>query len=433
MRDAVSEKVWSLYLIRCGDETLYCGISDDVPARFKAHQAGRGAKYTRGRGPLALVYQEVCGTHSQALRRECQVKKLSRKQKQALLTGGPEKEGSAAMTYEQVLHNARGHMGPCKVCPVCNGLACGNSIPGPGSKGSGTVFHRNYSAWQEILLNMDTIAENTPVDTGTELFGRQFSMPVFAAPIGAVQNHYGDLLTEEAYTQGLVKGCVDAGICAFTGDGVKPFVFEAGCQAMKDCGMAVPTVKPWNQQLVYEKIDQAKAAGARVLCMDIDASGLPFLKNTTPPSGSKTVRELREMIDYAGVPFILKGIMTPAGAEKAMEAGASGIVVSNHGGRVLDHTPATAWVLEKISQTVGGRMTVLVDGGIRTGADIFRALALGADGVLIGRPFVTAVYGGGAEGVRAYVDNLSAQLRDVMQMCGCHSLGEITKDCIWKP
>ena len=422
-------------MLRCGDGTLYCGISDDVAARFRAHQAGRGAKYTRGRGPLALVYQEVCGTHSQALRREYAVKKLPRSRKLALIKGGPpaEKEGSLTMTYEEVLQNARGHMGPCAVCRTCNGLACGNHIPGPGSKGSGTVFARNYQAWQDILLNMDTIAENTPVDTGLELLGRHFSMPVFAAPIGAVQDHYGDLLAEEEYTQALVRGCAEAGICAFTGDGVKPFVFEAGIRAMEAGKIAVPTVKPWNQQLVYEKIDQAKAAGAKVLCMDIDASGLPFLKNTTPPSGSKTVRELREMIDYAGVPFILKGIMTPAGAEKALEAGAAGIVVSNHGGRVLDHTPATAWVLEKIAEAVAGRMTVLVDGGIRTGADIFRALALGANGVLIGRPFVTAVYGGGAAGVQAYVSTLAAQLRDTMQMCGCHNLREITKDCIWKP
>ena len=78
--------------------------------------------------------------------------------------------------------------------------------------------------------------------------------------------------------------------------------------------------------------------------MDIDAAGLPFLKGLTPPAGSKTVAELREIIDYAGVPFLIKGVMTVKGARKALEAGAAGIVVSNHGGRVLDGVPALSLI-----------------------------------------------------------------------------------------
>ena len=165
--------------------------------------------------------------------------------------------------------------------------------------------------------------------------------------------------------------------------------------------------------------------------MDMDASGLPFLKAMTPPSGSKSVPQLREFIEYAGIPFYIKGIMTVKGAQKALDAGAAGIIVSNHGGRVLDHTPATAWVLPAISEAVGGRLDILVDGGIRTGADIFKALALGAKAVLIGRPFVTAVYGGAEEGVIAYTNKLKAELSDCMQMTGCACLGDITKDTVW--
>ena len=167
----------------------------------------------------------------------------------------------------------------------------------------------------------------------------------------------------------------------------------------------------------------AKAAGVKMIAMDIDAAGLPFLKNMTPPAGSKTVEELKEIISYAGVPFILKGIMTVNGAKKALEAGATGIVVSNHGGRVLDQCPATA-------EAVGGKMTILVDGGIRSGMDVFKALALGADGVLIGRPFVNVIYGAAEEGVVALVEKLGAELKDTMAMCGVHSLKEITKDCV---
>ena len=112
-------------------------------------------------------------------------------------------------------------------------------------------------------------------------------------------------------------------------------------------------------------------------------------------------------------------------------AGAAGIIVSNHGGRVLDHTPATASVLPAIAEAVGDRMDILVDGGIRTGHDIFKALALGAKAVLIGRPFVTAVYGGAEEGVAAYAQKLKAELADCMQMTGCATLSDITKDTVW--
>ena len=115
----------------------------------------------------------------------------------------------------------------------------------------------------------------------------------------------------------------------------------------------------------------------------------------------------------------------------APTAGASGIVVSNHGGRVLDQCPATAEVLPAIVDAVGGKMTILVDGGIRTGMDVFKALALGADAVLIGRPFVNMVYGGGAEGVQVYVDKLKAELADTMAMCGAHKLSDIKRSMLF--
>ena len=184
-------------------------------------------------------------------------------------------------------------------------------------------------------------------------------------------------------------------------------------------------------ETIQEKRALVKAADHVAIAMDIDAAGLPFLKNLTPPAGSKTVEELKEISAMAGKPFILKGIMTVGGALKALEAGASGIVVSNHGGRVLDQCPATAEVLPAIVDAVGDKMTVLVDGGIRTGMDVFKALALGADGVLIARPFVTMVYGGGAEGVKVYVEKLKAELADTMAMCGAHSLADINRSMLF--
>ena len=337
------------------------------------------------------------------------------------------------MTYQEVLANARTCMGPyCKSCPTCNGLACKNTVPGPGAKGIGTGFIRNYQKWQELCVNMDTICENKPVDTSFELFGQKVDIPVFAAPVGAMTLHYGDKYNDLQYNDILVSACAEAGIAAFTGDGTNPAVMEAAAEALKKAGgCGVPTIKPWNMETIQEKLALVKAADPFAIAMDIDAAGLPFLKNLTPPAGSKTVDELKQVVELAEKPFILKGIMTVSGAKKALEAGAKAIVVSNHGGRVLDQCPATAEVLPAIADAVGGRMTILVDGGIRTGMDVFKALALGADAVLIARPFVNMVYGGGAEGVKVYVEKLKAELADTMAMCGAHSLSDINRSMIY--
>ena len=336
------------------------------------------------------------------------------------------------MNYQEILENARTSMGPyCKACPVCNGKACTSQMPGPGAKGTGTVAIRNYEKWQDICVNMDTICENGKADTSFEIFGRTYKAPIFAAPIGAMKLHYGDKYDDLEYNNILVPACADAGIAAFTGDGVNAAVMQGATEAIraKD-GKGIPTVKPWDVNTLQEKLELIKASGSFAVAMDIDAAGLPFLKNLTPPAGSKTTEELAEIVKAAGVPFILKGIMTVQGALKAKEAGASAIVVSNHGGRVLDQCPATAEVLEEIVQAVGKDMKIFVDGGLRSGVDIFKALALGADAVLIGRPYVTAVYGGGAEGVATYTEKLTTELADTMTMCGAHNLSEISREMV---
>jgi len=339
------------------------------------------------------------------------------------------------MDYNEVLQAARTCMGPyCKACPVCNGMACRNTVPGPGSKGLGVTFQRNYQKWQEICVQMDTICENRPADTSFDFFGVKLRLPVLAAPVGAMKMHYGDKYDDATYNDLLVSSCRKAGILACTGDGIDAGVMDGALRAIGHIGgCGVPTVKPWDRDTVFQKLEAVRKADPVAIAMDIDGAGLPFLQHRTPPAGSKTVAELREIIEFAQKPFILKGIMTVNGARKAMEAGAAGIVVSNHGGRVLDQCPATAEVLPAIADAVGGRIKVFVDGGLRTGLDVFKALALGADGVLIGRPFVTMVYGGGADGVQVYVDKLQSELQDAMQMCGVHSLDEISRDQIFRP
>ena len=248
------------------------------------------------------------------------------------------------MTYPEVLANARTCIGQyCKACPVCNGVACKNQIPGPGAKGVGDTAIRNYNKWADIRVNMDTLCPGGAPDTTLELFGKSFRYPFFAGPVGAVNLHYSDTYTDMTYNDVLVRACAENGIAAFTGDGTNPTVMEMATRAIGAAGgCGVPTIKPWNIDTIREKMEQAKASGCFAVAMDVDAAGLPFLKNMTPPAGSKSVEELAEIVQLAERPFIVTGVMTVKGALKAKQAGAAAIVVSNHGGRVLDQCPATA-------------------------------------------------------------------------------------------
>ena len=337
------------------------------------------------------------------------------------------------MTYTDVLSRARERLGDtCKACPACDGRACRNRIPGPGAKGVGDTAIRNYDKWAEVRLNMDTLCPVGEPDTRCELFGRSFRAPFFAGPVGAVNLHYSDAYNDLSYNEVLVRACAACGIAAFTGDGADPNVMAQATRAIAEAGgMGVPTIKPWDIDTIRARMEQARRSGCFAVAMDVDAAGLPFLRHRDPPAGCKSVAELREIAGILNRPFIVKGVMTVRGALKAQEAGAAAIVVSNHGGRVLDQCPATAEVLPEIVSALRGSQTaVLVDGGIRTGADVFKALALGARGVLIARPFVTAVYGGGEEGVRLYIEKLAAELADAMQMCGAATLADITSDMV---
>ena len=278
---------------------------------------------------------------------------------------------------------------------------------------------------------MDTLVEKKQVSTDFELFGRSFSAPIFAGPIGAVRMHYSDEYDDRSFNKVLIKACNEAGIAAFTGDGMDDDQMVSGCEAVKEAeGRGIPTIKPWNLEMIKNKIELTKGANAFAVAMDIDAAGLPFLKNFNPPAGSKSVEQLREIVELLDVPFIVKGIMTPRAALKAKEAGASAIVVSNHGGRVLDQCPATAEVLEDIVKAANGSMKIFVDGGIRTGVDVFKALALGADAVIIARPFVSSVYVGAGEAVKELAEKLKHELEDTMAMCGAYSLEDISRDMV---
>lgn len=262
------------------------------------------------------------------------------------------------------------------------------------------------------------------IDSRFEAFGRVFRYPVFAAPIGMLPVNFGPHYDDLVYASTLLEGCDAAGICAFTGDGPADGIFEGPLSLIKQRGgRGIPTIKNWPYEKMRARFAQAFEARAIAIATDIDCVGL--IKENSP-FVSRSAREMRALIEaVAPTPVILKGVMTVADAEQALFAGAAGIVVSSHGGRVLADAPAPVEVLAEIASAVKGKMTIFVDGAIRTGADVFKVLALGADAVLIGRPFVIAAYGGGASAVEQYAHTLGEDLRHTMMLAGVSSLKAI--------
>jgi len=339
------------------------------------------------------------------------------------------------LSYEQVLANAREKIGPnCRVCPECNGLGCKNTMPGPGSKAPGNGAYDNWLAWRNIKLNMDTIAPSDTADTSTEFLGRKLSLPLLSAPIGSIRLQFNPTDDVRDYNECAIAACREAGILATFGDGLSPDVLtDTIALGKKYGGDAIAVLNPYAVETILENMDLVNAAELFAVSVVIDSAGLPHLKKLNPNAGAKTVEELRVLRERAQMPFILKGIMTATGAEKAVEAGADAIIVSNHGGRVLPDTPATAEVLPEIVEAVGGKTTIIVDGGIRSGVDVFKALALGADAVMICRPFLISYYGGGKEGVACYIEKIRSELADTMYMCGARTVSEISRDMIRLP
>ena len=336
------------------------------------------------------------------------------------------------MTYDEVLKNAKEVLAPkCRVCPVCNGIACKGEIPGAGGKGNGRGFTVCREYLDSIKINMDAIHEPYEIDTGVELFGKKFAVPFFAAPIGGMPFNYTGYLSETEYCEAVVYGCRDCNSLAFTGDGPKDDYFPSTLPVIRQAGgVAISTIKPWANEKIIAQIKMLEETGAIGFAVDVDSAALINLKLMGKPVNPKSPAEISEIVKSTKMPFIVKGVMTPASALKCKQAGAYGIVVSSHGGRVMQDTPAPCSVLPQIRKAVGSNFKVLVDGGIRSGADVFKCLALGADAVLIGRPYAIAAHGGRREGVKLYTQKIKEELEEVMMMSDCQNLKDITTDKI---
>lgn len=330
----------------------------------------------------------------------------------------------------------------CRVCKVCNGIACAGRFTNSlefGAKGNNLGFINAYNALADIRIELDVIHDDYNPDTSVELFGHTFDLPMFASPIAKVLTDYtfespyfnGNHL----YADALIKGCYEAGGMAWLGDNKEEGYFEGQVAPLKEVnGIGVPTIKPWADREEFDKrVAWSLEAGAIALATDLDAIGLGYQYSGNDDGKregvcARNVNEIRAFVQLVNVPVVLKGIMSVKAAVKAAETGAYGILVSNHGGNMVENSMAPCDVLEDIRKELGNEIKIFADGGVRSGEDVFKLIALGADAVGIGRPYTVSVYGGGQDGAYIYTQKIYWELQNIMRLANCETLADITRD-----
>ncbi len=322
--------------------------------------------------------------------------------------------------------------GSCFACKVCDGVSCRGLMPGMGSVGSGTTFIENYQAFKKYKINMNVIHNVNNPDLGISLFGYKLKFPILAAPITGTDVNMNNAIDEYEYAKIVVDAFRSSGSIAMVGDGAQPNMFQIGLKAIQEAeGWGIPVFKPRAQtEDIIRRIAVAETSNSMAIGCDIDAVVFKTMKMANQSTAPLDEARLKKIISSTKRPFIAKGIMTKEDALKAMKAGAQAIVVSNHGGRVLDFMPATIEVLKEIVIAVNGKATIFIDGGIRTGIDVFKCLALGADAVLIGRPIAIYAVGGGLEGVQYYLNRIVQELREIMILTGAKNVKDINEKMI---
>jgi isopentenyl diphosphate isomerase/L-lactate dehydrogenase-like FMN-dependent dehydrogenase len=319
-----------------------------------------------------------------------------------------------------------------------------------GGAGDEVTLKDNPIAWRRWRLRPRMLVDVSAVSTATSLLGEPLSMPVLVAPVA-----YQRMAHPEAEL-GMARGAADAGtaMCLST----------LATSLPSEVASAAPDGRRWFQLYCFRDegvtralMEEAIDHGFEAIVVTVDLPpggnrerdlrtgftlpeglGIPSVSAALGTDREVTVAETFELMDLslewsaiadlaseASVPVLVKGVLTAEDALLAVEHGAAGIVVSNHGGRQLDCSVATADALPEIVETVEGRVPVLVDGGVRRGTDIAVALALGADAVLVGRPALWGLAVGGAEGARRVLELLRDELELTLALCGCASPAEL--------
>lgn len=331
-----------------------------------------------------------------------------------------------------------------------------------GAAGDERTLAENAAAFGRIKLLPRVLVDVSRIDTTVTAAGQPLSMPIMLAPTA---------FNKLAHPQGEV-----AAARAAASAGTLMVASTIATCTLEDIAQASPGPR-WFQLYVYkeravttELVARAEAAGYRAIVLTVDTPVLGRRERdarnefTLPPGvGIANFAGLKERLEHAPgwgpgssfsayvhnlfdasltwesvewlrkftrLPILLKGILTPEDARKAVSAGASGIIVSNHGGRQLDDAVATIDALPAIADAVGGSVEVFVDGGIRRGADVFKAVALGARAVLIGRPYLWALAVNGEQGVRDVLEILRSELELTMALAGRPSISAIDRTAI---
>lgn len=319
-----------------------------------------------------------------------------------------------------------------------------------GGAGDERTLRRNTEAFAEWELLPRVLVDVAEVDPSVELFGSRLSMPLLVAPVAFQRLAHPD--GEEAMAR--AAGTVGTAMCLSTIATATPASVAA----------AAPEATRWFQLYCFKDravtealLAEAVASGFGAIELTVDAPfagwrerdlRTGFAADVTAPAvqaaiGSDrpiTTQELFSLVDASldwdalaalcrgcELPILLKGVMAPADAELAIEAGAGGIVVSNHGGRQLDGVPAAVDALPAVADAVAGRAPVLMDGGVRRGTDVLVALALGADAVQVGRPALWGLAVDGESGARTVLELLREEITLALALLGCPTPAEVTR------
>ena len=271
----------------------------------------------------------------------------------------------------------------------------------------------------------------------TTFLGKKISMPVLGAPMSGLS--YVSNITEEDFAYNILEGCKVAGTIGYTGNTSKDYeMIHPAIMALKKVnGHGVNIFKPQSQEVLIDLIKQSEEEKAVAVGVDIDGAGSVNFALAGKPVFRKTIDDLRELKNATNLPFIVKGVMCVEDALAAAQAGVDVIGVSNHGGRVLDSGVGVADVLPGIVRSLrdtdnGEQIIITADGGVRTGFDVVKMLALGANFVLVGRPLAREAVSSGVEGVKRILEYLRTDMKIAMIMTSCNTLEDINEGIIVK-
>ena len=305
--------------------------------------------------------------------------------------------------------------------------------------GDGATGRANRAGWDDLALWPRVLRPLAGLNLDTQLLGRSWPTPLLVAPMA--QQHLAHPDAELATA--LAAAAQGVGLVLST-QSTTPL--EAVAKAVRD----EPGRGPLWLQLYFqggrdatlERVRQAEAAGFEALVLTVDAS-VRASRPGAPGAATSPAASLQDLLEQAPtwddvawlqgearLPLLLKGVLHPADALEAARLKVAGLIVSNHGGRTIASAPATAVALPRIADAVGDSLPLLVDGGIRSGGDILKALALGARGVLIGRPILHGLATAGAMGVAHVLRLLADELRLAMAQCGLRHPGEAGRDLL---